>query len=131
MVKSLGADKVIDYTKEDFTKSDERYDFVFDVVGKTTFSQCKGILKPKGIYLENMMEIKDFLKVLWTSIVGGKKIKGGVSTERAENLKFFIELIESGKLKPVIDRIFPLEKTAEAFQYVEQGHKKGNVIITI
>jgi NADPH:quinone reductase-like Zn-dependent oxidoreductase len=131
MVKSLGADMVIDYTKEDFTKSDERYDFVFDVVGKTTFSQCKGILKPKGIYLENMMEVKDFLKVLWTSIVGGKKIKGGVSTERAENLKFFIELIESGKLRPVIDRIFPLEKTAEAFQYVEQGHKKGNVVISL
>jgi len=131
MVKSLGADKVIDYTKEDFTKSDERYDFVFGVVGKTTFSQCTGILKPKGIYLENMLEIKDFLKVLWTSIVGGKKIKGGVSTERAENLKFFIELIESGKLIPVIDKVYPLEKTAEAFQYVEQGHKKGNVVISL
>jgi len=131
MVKSLGAEKVIDYTKDDFTKSDEKYDFVFNVVGKTTFSQCKGILKPKGIYLDNMMEVKDFLKVLWTSIVGGKKIKGGVSTERAENLKFFIELIESGKLKPVIDRSFPIEKTAEAFHYVEQGHKKGNVIITV
>ena len=131
MVKSLGAEKVIDYTIEDFTKSDEKYDFVFNVVGKTTFSQCKGILKPKGIYLDNMMEVKDFLKVLWTSIVGGKKIKGGVSTERAENLKFFIELIESGKLKPVIDRSFPIEKTAEAFHYVEQGHKKGNVIITV
>jgi NADPH2:quinone reductase len=131
LVKSLGADKVIDYTREDFTKSDERYDFVFDVVGKTTFSQCKGILKPKGIYLENMMEIKDFLKVLWTSITGGKKIKGGVSAEHAENLKFFTELIESGKLKPVIDRVYPLERTAEAFQYVEQGHKKGNVIISV
>lgn len=131
MVKSLGADKVIDYTKEDFTNSDERYDFVFDVVGKTTFSQCKGILKPKGIYLENMMEIKDFLKVLWTSITGGKKIKGGVSAQRAENLKFFSVLIESGKLKPVIDKVYPLERTAEAFQYVEQGHKKGNVVITI
>jgi NADPH:quinone reductase-like Zn-dependent oxidoreductase len=131
LVKSLGADKVIDYTIEDFTKSDEKYDFVFNVVGKTTFSQCKGILKPKGIYLDNMMEVKDFLKVLWTSIVGGKKIKGGVSTERAENLNFFIELIESGKLIPVIDRVYPLERTAEAFQYVEQGHKKGNVIITI
>ncbi len=131
LVKSLGADKVIDYTKEDFTKSNEKYDFVFNVVGKTTFSQCKGILKPKGIYLDNMMEVNDFLKVLWTSIVGGKKIKGGVSTEKAENLKFFIELIDSGKLRPVIDRIFPMEKAAEAFQYVEQGHKKGNVIITI
>jgi NADPH:quinone reductase-like Zn-dependent oxidoreductase len=131
MVKSLGAEKVIDYTIEDFTKSDEKYDFVFNVVGKTTFSQCKGILKPKGIYLDNMMEVKDFLKVLWTSIAGGKKIKGGVSTERAENLNFFVVLIESGKLIPVIDRVYPLERTAEAFQYVEQGHKKGNVIITV
>ena len=131
LVISLGADKIIDYTKEDFTINPERYDFVFSVVGKTTFSQCKGILKPKGIYLENMMEVKDFLKVLWTSITGGKKIKGGVSAERADNLNFFVELIESGKLKPVIDRVYPLERTAEAFQYVEQGHKKGNVVISI
>lgn len=130
MVKSLGADKVIDYTKEDFTKSLERYDFVFSVVGKTTFSQCKGILKPKGIYLENWMETKDFLKVLSTSITGGKKIKGGVSVETPEKLNFLKELIVSGKLVPVIDRVYPLERTAEAFQYVEQGHKKGNVIIT-
>ena len=131
MVKSLGADKVIDYAKEDFTKSDERYDFVFDVVGKTTFSQCKGLLKQKGIYLENMLELVDFLKMIWTSMIGGKKIKGGISKETVENLNFFIELIESGKLIPVIDRSFPLEKTAEAFQYVEQGHKKGNVIIIV
>ncbi len=131
MVKSLGADKVIDYTKEDFTKSDERYDVVFDVVGKTTFSQCKGLLKQKGIYLENMLELKDVLKMMWTSIIGGKKIKGGVSVESVENLNFFIELFESGKLKPVIDRSYPLEQTAKAFQYVEQGHKKGNVIITV
>ena len=131
MVKSLGAGKVIDYTKEDFTETDVRFDFVFDVVGKTTFSQCKGILKRKGIYLENMLELKDILKMMWTSIMGGKKIMGGVSKESAENLKFFIELIESGKLIPVIDRVYPLEKTAEAFQYVEQGHKKGNVVITL
>jgi NADPH:quinone reductase-like Zn-dependent oxidoreductase len=131
MVKSLGAGKVIDYTKEDFTKSDERYDFVFDVVGKTTFSQCKVLLKQNGIYLENMLELKDMLTMMWTSVFGGKKIKGGVSTEKAENLIFFIELIESGKLKPVIDRSYPLEQAAKAFQYVEQGHKKGNVVIAV
>ncbi len=131
MVKSLGADKVIDYSKEDFTKSGEKYDFVFDVMGKTTYFQCKGILKPKGIYLENMLELKDIPKMIWTTITGGKRIKGGVSKESAENLNFLIELYESGKLKPVIDRIFPLESTAEAFRYVEQGHKKGNVVITM
>jgi NADPH:quinone reductase-like Zn-dependent oxidoreductase len=131
MVKSIGAHKVFDYTKVDFTKSDERYDFVFDVVGKTTFSQCKGLLKQKGIYLENMLGLSDILKMMWTSVTGGKKIKGGVSKESTENLNFLKGLFESGKLKPVIDRIFPIEKAAEAFQYVEQGHKKGNVIITI
>jgi NADPH:quinone reductase-like Zn-dependent oxidoreductase len=131
MVKSLGADKVIDYTKEDFSKSDDRYDFVFDVVGKTTFSECKDLLKQKGIYLENMLELRDILTMMWTSIIGGKKIMGGVSKESTENLKFLLELIESGKLKPVIDRSFPLEKTAEAFRYVEKGHKKGNVVIII
>jgi len=131
MLKSLGATKVIDYTKEDFTKSGERFDFVFSVVGKTTFSQCKGLLKQKGIYLENMLELKDMLTMMWTSIIGGKKMKGGVSAAKAVNLNFFIELIESGKLKPVIDRSYPLEQTANAFQYVEQGHKKGNVVITV
>ena len=131
MVKSLGADKVIDYTTEDFTKSDERYDFIFDVVGKTTFSECKGLLKQNGIYLENMLELKDVLTMMWTSIIGGKKMKGGVSKESVENLNFFSELIASGKLKVVIDRSYTLEQTAEAFQYVERGHKKGNVIITV
>ena len=131
MVKSLGADRVIDYTKEDFTKSDETYDVIFDVVGKIRFSQCKGSLKQKGIYLENLLELQDILKMMWTSIIGGKKIKGGVSIESVENLNFFLELIESGKLKPVIDRRYPLEQTAEAFRYVEKGHKKGTVVITV
>jgi NADPH:quinone reductase-like Zn-dependent oxidoreductase len=131
MVKSLGADRVIDYTKEDFTKTDERYDFIFDVAGKTTFSQCKDLLKKKGIFLENMLELNDILKIMWTSIIGGRKIKGGISKENVENLNFFIQLVESGKLKPVLDRSFPLEKTAEAFEHVEKGHKKGNVTITI
>jgi NADPH:quinone reductase-like Zn-dependent oxidoreductase len=131
MVKSLGASKVIDYTREDFTKCGEKFDFIFGVVGKTSFSQCKCLLKQNGIYLENMLEVKDMLTMIWTSVLSSKKIKGGVSAAKSENLKFFIELIESGKLKPVIDRKYPLEQTASAFQYVEQGHKKGNVVITV
>lgn len=131
LVKSLGADKVIDYTKTDFTKSNERYDFVFSAVGRTTFSQCKGLLNAKGVYLENKMEITDFLRMIVTSIKGGRKIMGGMSVENAGNLGFLLDLIESGRLKPVIDKIFPLEETTEAFRYVEQGHKKGNVVIHI
>ncbi len=131
MVKSLGADRVIDYTKEDFTRSGETYDVIFDVVGKITFSQCKSSLKQNGIYLENLLQIQDIPTIIWTSIIGGKKIKGGVSTESVENLNFLLELIESGKLKPVIDRSYPLDQTAEAFKYVEKGHKKGTVVITV
>jgi len=131
MVESLGANKVIDYTTTDFTKSGETYDVIFDVVGKTTFSECKSSLKQKGVYLENSLELKDILMMIWTSFIGGKKIKGGVSKERIENLNFFKELIETGKLKPVIDRSFPLEETADAFKYVEKGHKKGTVVISV
>lgn len=131
MVKSLGADKVIDYTREDFTENAETYDVIFDVVGKIRFSQCKGSLKPKGIYLENMLELRDMLQMMWTAMIGGRKIKGGVSIESVENLNFFLELIASGKLKPVIDRVYPLEQIPEAFRYVEKGHKKGNVVITV
>jgi len=131
MVESLGANKVIDYTTNDFTKNGETYDVIFDVVGKTTFRECKSSLKQKGVYLENNLELKDILMIIWTSIIGGKKIKGGVSKERIENLNFFKELIATGKLKPVIDRSFSLDKIADAFRYVEKGHKKGTVVIKV
>jgi len=131
MVKSLGADKVIDYTTQDFIKSGETYDLIFDVVGKTSFSRCKGSLKQKGIFLPCIMDLKELIQILWTSMTGGKKVKGGVAIERTEDMVFIKELIETGKLKPVIDRRYPLEQTAEAFKYVEKGHKKGNVVITV
>ena len=131
LVKSLGADQVIDYTKEDFTKTGQTYDVIFDAVGKSSFSRCKNSLKKGGIYLVTLPKLAVFLQILWTSKIGTKKVKMEGAPAKVENLLFLKELIEAGKLKTVIDRRYPLEQTAEAFRYVEQGHKKGNVVITV
>jgi len=131
LVKSLGADKVIDYTKEDFTKTGQTYDIVFDTVGKTSFSRSKRSLKQRGIYLATVPTLAIILQMLWTSMVGSKKVIYGVGTEKGEDLTFLKELIEAGKIKSVIDRCYPLEQIAEAHRYVEKGHKKGNVVITL
>ena len=131
MVKSLGADKVIDYTREDFTASAETYDIIFDIVGATTFRRSQHLLEPHGVFLQNIMGLTDMIRMVWTSIAGGKKIKGGVAMENRERMNVIAELAASGKLKPVIDRRYPLEQIAEAFEYVEQGHKKGNVVIVV
>jgi len=127
MVKSLGADKVIDYTKEDFTKNGQTYDVIFDTVMKTSFSRCKSSLKQRGIYITVDWPL---ITALWTSIVGNRKVVFGIA-KRIEDLTFLRELIEAGKLKSVIDRTYPLEQTAEAHRYVDKGHKKGNVVITV
>jgi len=132
LVKSLGADKVIDYTKEDFTKSGETYDIILDtVVGKTSFSRCKHSLKQKGLYLAVAGGLQEMVQMLWTSMIGGKKVLFGSPSECKEYLIFLKELIEAGKIKVVIDRRYPLEQTAEAHRYVDKGHKKGNVVITL
>jgi NADPH:quinone reductase-like Zn-dependent oxidoreductase len=131
LVKALGADRVIDYTQEDFTKSGNTYDLIFDVVGATTFDRAHRSLKPNGVFLQNIMELSDIVRVLWTSAAGGKKIKGGVATGNMANMGLITALAEAGTLRPVIDRSYPLERIAEAFKYVEQGHKKGNVVITV
>jgi NADPH:quinone reductase-like Zn-dependent oxidoreductase len=131
LVKSLGADQVIDYTKEDFTKSGQTYDVIFDAVNKSSFLRCKSSLKENGIYLLTMPSPTFLLHTLWASIAGNKRIKNGSREAELEDLIFFTELIEAGKLKTVIGRTYPLDETAEAFRYVETGHKKGNVVITV
>jgi len=133
LVESIGADKVIDYTKEDFTKSGQTYDVIFDTVGKSSFSRCKGALKQNGLYLETLPGLTILLHMLWTSIVGSKKAIFAATSFKFSNkeLIFIKELIEAGKIKSVIDRTYPLEQMAEAHRYVEKGHKKGNVVITV
>ncbi|UCE41817.1 MAG: NAD(P)-dependent alcohol dehydrogenase, partial [Candidatus Aminicenantes bacterium] len=133
LVKSLGADKAIDYTKEDFTKSGQTYDIIFDVVGWRSFSRCKGSLKQGGIYLLTNPGLLKFIQILWTSMIGSKKVRWVASglKAKAEDLNFIKELVEAGKIKPVIDRRYPLEQMAEAHRYVETGHKKGDVVITV
>jgi NADPH:quinone reductase-like Zn-dependent oxidoreductase len=127
MARSLGADKVIDYTKEDFTQNGETYDIIFDAVIKTSFSRCKRSLKQGGAYLTVDYPLRDALR---GSIAGSQKVVFGVAN-RIEDLTFLRELIEAGTLRSVIDRCYPLEQTAEAHRYVEKGHKKGNVVITV
>ncbi len=131
LVKSLGADKVIDYTKEDFTKSGETYDIIFDTVNKSSFSRCKSSLKQRGIYLAAMPTLVLALQMLWTSMIGSKKAGFALEGEKTEDLIFLKELVEDGKIKSVIDRRYPLEQIVEAHRYVDKGHKKGNVVITV
>ncbi len=130
-VKSLGADKVIDYIKEDFTQSDETYDLIFDILGKSSFSRCKSSLKQNGRYLLASFKMKQLFQMLWTSMAGSKKVICAIAPGSIEDLISVKELIEAGKIKSVIDRRYPLEQIAEAHSYVETGRKKGNVVITL
>lgn len=130
LVKSLGTDQVIDYTLEDFTQSGETYDIIFDAVGKTTFSQCQSALKRNGYYLHTVMVLPE-IRGLWYGLTTGKKVIGGTAVPSREALVFLKELVETGRLKVVIDRCYPLEQIVEAHRYVETGHKKGHVVITL
>ena len=131
LVKSLGADRVIDYTRDDFTKNAETHDLILDVVGATTFDRCKHLLGPQGIFLSCIMGLPDVARSLWTSIIGGKKMRGGVAINNPERMAFIAELAAAGKLKPVVDSSYPLEQIVQAFKHVERGHKKGNVVIMV
>jgi NADPH:quinone reductase-like Zn-dependent oxidoreductase len=132
-VKTLGAGKVIDYTKEDFTKSGLTYDVIFDAVGKLSFSKCNRSLSQRGIYLSTVPTLGTMLHMLRTSKFGSKKVMFTATglKQSKENLVFLKELFETGKIHAVIDRHYRLEETAEAHRYVEQGHKRGNVVLTL
>jgi NADPH:quinone reductase-like Zn-dependent oxidoreductase len=136
LVKSLGADVLIDYKQQDFTQIGETYDLVFDTVGKSSFAQSKRALKEGGIYLTTVLSPTILRQMLWTSRFGSKRAKiifAGLrsASDKNADLVLLLELIESGQFKPVIDRCFPLEQIAEAHRYVETGRKKGSVVITM
>jgi 2-desacetyl-2-hydroxyethyl bacteriochlorophyllide A dehydrogenase len=131
MLRSIGADHVIDYTKEDFTKSGQTYDVIFDKVGKSSFSRSVRSLKQNGRYLIRDPGLLQTVRGRWTSMTSSKKVILVPASPKKEDLIFLKELIEAGKIKSVIDRRYPLEQIVEAHSYVETGRKKGNVVITV
>ena len=131
MLRSLGADHVIDYTKEDFTQNGQTYDVIFDVMGKSSFSGSVRSLKQNGRYLLGNAGLSQMVRGRWTSIRSSKKVIIGAANQKNEDLLFLKELIEARKIKSVIDRRYPLEQIAEGHRYVDTGQKKGNVVITI
>ena len=132
LVKSLKADRVIDYEKEDFTQQNQKYDFVFDTVGKSSFGKCKPILNAGGIYISSELGwmYQNVLFALFTPFIGDKKVIFPVPTDIKGSVLLIKKLIEEEKFKAVIDRKYPLEEIAGAYRYVEKGHKTGNVVIT-
>jgi NADPH:quinone reductase-like Zn-dependent oxidoreductase len=133
LVRSLGADEVIDYTKEDFTKRGETYNLIFDAVGKLTFGRCRGLLEPGGVYAVTDLGFlwqNPFL-ALWTSRVGDKKVLIPLPRHTKKDVLFLRELIEARKYRAVIDRSYPLADVVEATRYVETGQKTGNVVLTV
>ena len=133
LVKSLGADRIIDYTKEDFTKDDQKYNFIFDAVGKSSFGKCKPLLQTDGVYISSELGFmaQNIFFALIKPIIGNKKVIFPIPTDCKRSLLFIKKLIEEGKFKTVIDKKYPLEQIAEAYRYVEKGQKTGNVVITV
>jgi NADPH:quinone reductase-like Zn-dependent oxidoreductase len=135
LVRALGADRVVDYTQEDFTENGKTYHIIFDTVGKCSYAACKGSLKENGVYLTTVPTPAIMLHMLWPA-KRGKKVKFAAAglrsaSEKIKDLGFLTELAEAGQLKAVIDRRYALKQIIEAHRYVEQGHKKGNVVITV
>ena len=133
LIKSLGADEVIDYLNDDFTKINKTYDYVFDAVGKSSFFHCKRLLKPNGIYISTELGYlsQNVFLALLAPVTGGKKVMFPIPKDNKEDIVFFKELIEAGHYKAVIDRRYRLDQVVEATRYVEKGEKTGNVVITV
>ncbi|TDC55871.1 NAD(P)-dependent alcohol dehydrogenase [Actinomadura sp. KC345] len=133
MVRGLGADRVVDYTAEDFTADEQRYDVVIDAVGKTTFGQCRRLLKPRGIYVFSDLGPwwQNPVLALVTPLFRRKKVQLAAPRQDAEMVRYMRELIESGRFRPVIDRRYPLDQIVEAYRYAETGQKIGNVVIDV
>jgi NADPH:quinone reductase-like Zn-dependent oxidoreductase len=129
-VKTLGAETVIDYTKEDLTKITGKFDLIFDILGKRSYSSCKHLLNNGGICLYASFKIRKLLQALWTSIKGGRRVVCALAIPVAADLEFIKSLTEQGRIKPVIDKCFPFEQTAEAHSYMESGNRRGGVVIT-
>jgi NADPH:quinone reductase-like Zn-dependent oxidoreductase len=131
LVKALGADKVIDYTKDDFTRNGETYDVIFDIMGKSSLQRGKRSLKPNGIYLFASFKTKQLLHMLWTKIAGGPKVICALSSEKPEDLEYIKGLIEAGQYKVIVDKRYRMDQAAEAHRYAEAGQKHGSVIIAV
>jgi len=133
LIKSLGAEVVIDYQTQDFTKTETKFHFIFDAVGKSSFGQCKPLLTEKGIYISTELgkNGENILFALTTPLFGGKKLLFPIPTVTKQDLIFLKELFQKGEYKPVIDRQYKLDQIAEAYQYVESGQKTGNVVLKI
>lgn len=131
LVRSLGADQVLDYTQQDFTQNGQTYDVIFDTAVVTSFAKCRESMAENGRYLLAVFGMRELVQMLWTGVAGGKKVICDLATINKERLNDVKELIEAGEVRAVIDRSFPLEQIAEAHRYVESGQKKGYVVITV
>ncbi|MCS1350939.1 NAD(P)-dependent alcohol dehydrogenase [Mechercharimyces sp. CAU 1602] len=133
LVKSFGADHVIDYTSSDFTQTPSTYDIIFDAVGKSSFARCKRALKPTGVYLTTVPTLSGIMQMVWTKMVGKKKAKFAATglKQTKEKLQYLLQMCEQGKIRSMIDRRYSLEEVVTAHRYVETGRKKGNVILSI
>jgi NADPH:quinone reductase-like Zn-dependent oxidoreductase len=132
-VKGLGADRVVDYTTQDFTQDEQRYDTVFDAVGKSSFGRCKQLMKPRGVFIATdlgPLSQNPFLALI-TRLGRGRRVRFPLPRNEPEIVRYLKDLIESGQFKPVIDRRYPLDQIVEAYRYVETGQKVGNVVISV